>query len=88
MSEKAMGATGRTVRGVVTSIKMNKTIVVRVTRQVKHPIYEKILTKFTKLYAHDEENLCQEGDVVIIQETRPISKLKCWKLVELVEKAG
>lgn len=85
MTEKTMG---RTVRGVVTSTKMNKTIVVRVVRQVKHPMYEKILTKFTKLYAHDEENLCQEGDEVIIQETRPISKLKCWKLVELVEKAG
>lgn len=85
MSEQAQG---RTVRGVVVSNKMDKTIVVRVVRQVKHPIYSKIQTKYTRLYVHDENNQCQEGDTVIIQESRPISKMKCWKLVELVEKAG
>lgn len=85
MSDKAQG---RTVRGVVVSNKMNKTAVVRVDRQVKHPLYEKIMTKNTRLYVHDEDNQCKEGDQVIIQETRPISKLKCWKLVELVEKLG
>lgn len=79
---------GRTLRGVVVSHKMDKTIVVRVDRQVKHPVYSKIVKKHTKLYVHDENNQCQEGDIVIVQESRPISKLKCWKLVELVEKAG
>lgn len=83
-----MSKQGRTVEGVVISNKMNKTIVVQVTRQVKHPLYEKIQTKFTRLYAHDETNQCKEGDRVIIQETRPFSKLKCWKLLELVEKLG
>lgn len=77
-----------TLRGTVVSNKMDKTAVVRVDRQVKHPIYEKIITKFTRLYVHDENNQCQEGDEVIIQETSPISKLKCWKLVELIEKRG
>lgn len=73
--------------GVVTSNKMNKTIVVSITRKVKHPIYGKFLNKTTKFYAHDEKNECGIGDIVKIMETRPLSKLKRWRLVEIIEKA-
>lgn len=79
---------GRTLQGVVVSNKMNKTIVVRVTRKVKHPLYGKIVTKSKKLHVHDENNQCREGDTVLIKESRPISKTKAWQLVELLEKAG
>jgi small subunit ribosomal protein S17 len=89
MSEKQTNqAKGRTLRGTVVSNKMNKTIVVRIVRKVKHPLYEKIITRSTKLHVHDEKNECQEGDVVLIQETRPYSKTKSWNLVQLLEKAG
>lgn len=89
MSEqKAKQAKGRTLRGTVVSNKMDKTIVVRIVRKVKHPLYEKIMSRSTKLHAHDEKNECQEGDVVLIQETRPYSKTKSWNLVQLLEKAG
>ena len=73
--------------GVVVSSKMDKSIVVAVKRKVKHPIYDKFVNKTTKLYAHDENNTCGVGDVVKIQETRPLSKLKRWRLVEIIEKA-
>ncbi len=73
--------------GVVVSSKMDKSIVVAVKRKVKHPIYGKFVNKTTKLYAHDENNTCGIGDVVKIQETRPLSKLKRWRLVEIIEKA-
>jgi small subunit ribosomal protein S17 len=76
----------RSIMGTVVSDKMNKTIVVQVERKVKHPLYGKYVKKFTKLYAHDEENTCQVGDVVVIQQSRPISKTKCWKLVEVIKK--
>ena len=79
---------GRTLQGVVVSNKMDKTIVVRVTRRERDPIYGKIVTKSNKFHVHDEQNQCEEGDVVLIRESRPISKLKSWILVELVEKAG
>lgn len=79
---------GRTMQGVVVSNKMDKTIVVRVTRRVKDPNYGKIVTKSAKFHAHDEKNVCAIGDVVLIRESRPISKLKCWTLVELLEKEG
>jgi small subunit ribosomal protein S17 len=72
--------------GVVTSNKMEKTITVAVERKVKHPIYGKFLKKTTKFHAHDEKNECSEGDTVKIMETRPLSKLKRWRLVEIVEK--
>jgi len=78
---------GRTVTGTVVSNKMDKSIVVEVTRRVKHAVYEKIVNAVTKLYAHDEKNECKEGDVVVIQECRPLSKTKCWRLVEIVEHA-
>jgi len=73
--------------GVVTSDKMNKTITVAVERKVKHPIYGKFLKKTTKFHAHDEKEECGMGDIVKIMETRPLSKTKRWRLVEIVEKA-
>ena len=73
--------------GVVTSNKMDKTITVAVERKVKHPIYGKFVKKTTKFHAHDEKNECTVGDVVKIMETRPLSKTKRWRLVEVVEKA-
>jgi len=72
--------------GVVTSNKMTKTIVVAVERKVKHPIYGKFIKKTTKFHAHDEKNEASIGDVVRIMETRPLSKTKRWRLVEIVEK--
>jgi len=72
--------------GLVTSNKMEKTITVTVERKVKHPIYGKFLKKTTKFMAHDDKNECSIGDVVKIMETRPLSKNKCWRLVEIVEK--
>jgi small subunit ribosomal protein S17 len=73
--------------GVVVSNKMDKTITVAVERKVKHPIYGKFLKKTTKFHAHDEKNECTVNDVVRIMETRPLSKTKRWRLVEVVEKA-
>jgi small subunit ribosomal protein S17 len=72
--------------GVVTSNKMVKTITVSVERKVKHPIYGKFVKKTTKFHAHDEKNECSIGDLVKIMETRPLSKTKRWRLVEIVEK--
>lgn len=73
--------------GTVTSNKMDKTIVVSVETSVKHPIYGKVVKRTYKLKAHDEENVCQIGDKVKVMETRPLSKDKRWRLVEVVEKA-
>ena len=73
--------------GVVTSDKMDKTITVAVERKVKHPIYGKFVKKTTKFHAHDEKQECTIGDVVKIMETRPLTKTKRWRLVEVVEKA-
>ena len=73
--------------GVVVSNKMEKSITVAVKRKVKHPIYGKFVNKTTKFYAHDESNTCSVGDVVRIMETRPLSKLKRWRLVEIIERA-
>lgn len=73
--------------GLVTSNKMDKSIVVSVERKVKHPKYGKFLNKTTKFVAHDEANTCNIGDTVRIMETRPLSKNKCWRLVEVVERA-
>lgn len=77
----------RTVTGKVVSNKMDKSITVLVERKVKHPVYGKYITRSTKLHAHDEQNVCQEGDVVTIVECRPLSKTKTWALVAVVEKA-
>jgi small subunit ribosomal protein S17 len=73
--------------GLVVSNKMEKSIVVQIERKVKHPKYGKFVRKTTKLVAHDEQNECSIGDTVKIMETRPISKNKCWRLVEIIEKA-
>jgi small subunit ribosomal protein S17 len=73
--------------GVVTSDKMEKSIVVSVERKVKHPKYGKFVKKNTKFVAHDENNDCNEGDTVRIMETRPLSKNKNWRLVDIVERA-
>lgn len=77
----------KTKTGIVTSNKMVKTITVAVERKVKHPIYGKFVKKTTKFHAHDEKDECTVGDVVRIMETRPLSKTKRWRLVEVVEKA-
>ena len=73
--------------GVVVSNKMDKTIVILVERKVKHPKYGKFVKKSTKFMAHDEKNEAGIGDTVRIMETRPLSKNKCWRMVEIVEKA-
>ena len=73
--------------GLVTSNRMDKTITVAVERKVKHPIYGKFVKKTTKFHAHDEKNECTIGDLVRIMETRPLSKTKRWRLVEVLEKA-
>ena len=73
--------------GVVTSNKMDKSIVISVLRRVKHPKYGKFVKKTTKFVAHDEKNECNEGDTVKIMETRPLSKRKNWRLVEILERA-
>jgi small subunit ribosomal protein S17 len=73
--------------GVVVSTKMDKTISVQVERRLKHPIYGKTVKRSKKFFAHDEENSCKEGDKVRIMETRPLSKNKRWRLVEIIERA-
>ena len=72
--------------GTVVSNKMEKSIIVVVKRKVKHPIYGKFVNKTSKFVAHDEENTCNEGDTVKIMETRPLSKSKNWRLVEIIER--
>jgi len=73
--------------GIVVSNKMQKSIVIAVNRKVKHPIYGKFMNKTTKLTVHDEKNECNIGDLVRVMETRPLSKNKCWRLVEIIERA-
>jgi small subunit ribosomal protein S17 len=73
--------------GVVVSTKMDKSIVVAVKRKVKHPIYGKFINRTKKLMAHDEANSCNIGDTVRISETRPLSKNKSWRLIEIIERA-
>jgi len=77
----------KTRTGKVTSNKMDKTIVVTIEEHVKHPLYNKIVKRTAKLKAHDEENVCNIGDTVKVMETRPLSKDKRWRLVEIIEKA-
>ena len=88
-----MEATNNTARnlrktkvGIVSSNKMDKTITVKVERKIKHPLYGKFLKKTTSFHAHDEKNECSIGDIVKIMESRPLSKTKRWRLVEIVEK--
>ena len=76
----------RTQTGLVISSKRDKTITVMVERKVKHPLYKKILRRSSKLQAHDQDNTCNEGDLVTIQECRPLSKTKSWKLLKVEKK--
>jgi small subunit ribosomal protein S17 len=89
MTDKAKDQTSsaRTAEGVVVSNKADKTISVLVERRIKHPLYGKYIRKSTKFSAHDEKNECGEGDTVVIEECRPLSKNKSWRLVEVVGKA-
>ena len=77
----------RTETGRVISSSRDKTITVLVERKVKHPLYKKIMRRSTKLHAHDQENICSSGDLVIIQECKPISKTKRWRVIEVIERA-
>lgn len=84
MSEEA---NKRTLTGRVVSDKMEKTVTVLIERRVKHPLYGKIMTQSKKYHAHDEKNEFREGDLVIIEECRPLAKTKAWRVIKLVEKA-
>ena len=78
----------KVARGIVMSNKMDKTLVVQVNRKVRHPVYEKFVSKKTKLYAHDDQGEANIGDIVEIVQTRPLSKLKRWRLLRIVQKAS
>ena len=78
----------RTVEGRVVSNKMDKTVTVLVERQVKHALYGKYIRRSSKLHAHDEENSCNEGDIVRVAECRPLSKTKNWRVVEIITRAA
>jgi len=86
MSEQ--GQTNRTLQGRVISDKMDKSITVQVERRVKHPIYGKYIRRSTKVHAHDENNECRMGDTVVVEQCRPLSKTKKWRLVKVVERAS
>jgi small subunit ribosomal protein S17 len=77
----------RTLTGSVTSNAMDKSITVMIERRMKHPVYGKYIKRSTKLHVHDENNECGKGDLVVIEQCRPMSKTKSWKLVEIIEKA-
>jgi small subunit ribosomal protein S17 len=77
----------RAVRGSVISARMDKSITVLVVRQFKHPLYKKYIRRSTRLHAHDESNDCREGDIVLIEECRPISKMKSWRLIRVLERS-
>ncbi len=83
MSEAAT-ETNRTLQGIVVSDKMDKTITVAIERKVKHPVYGKFVKRTTKVHAHDESNECKAGDTVIVEQCRPMSKSKTWRLVQVV----
>jgi small subunit ribosomal protein S17 len=86
MEMKAIRGNRKTKVGEVVSDKMDKTITVAVKRRVKHPVYGKYLSRTTKFMVHDDKNECQEGDTVKVMETRPMSRRKRWRLVEIIEK--
>jgi small subunit ribosomal protein S17 len=92
MTDKAESAVAGTkshkVTGRVVSNKMDKTVAVAVERKVKHPLYGKYMRRTSKYMAHDEENTCRQGDMVTIEECRPLSKSKSWRLVEVLERAN
>jgi small subunit ribosomal protein S17 len=86
MSEQ-QAVDNRTLQGRVVSDKMDKSVTVLVERRVKHPLYGKFVRKSTKVHAHDENNECQIGDVVVVEQCRPLSKTKKWRFIRLVERA-
>ena len=88
MAEQKENKVQRSVQGNVLSSRADKSITVLIERQVKHPLYKKIIRRSTKLHAHDEQNECNEGDTVIIEECRPLSKTKSWRLVEIINRAS
>ena len=81
-------AAKRTLQGVVTSNAGDKSATIMIERRIKHPVYGKYITRSTKLHVHDEKNECGKGDVVVIEQCRPMSKTKSWSLVSIVEKAA
>lgn len=84
----AQTANKRTVQGVVTSSAADKSATIMIERRIKHPIYGKFIKRSTKLHIHDEANECNKGDTILVEECRPMSKTKSWKLVKVVEKAS
>ena len=86
MSEQQ--TTNRTLQGRVISDRMDKTVTVLIERRVKHPVYGKFMRRSTKVHAHDENNECRTGDVVTVEQCRPLSKSKTWRLVQVVERAA
>ena len=84
----AQVTTKRTVQGVVTSNAGDKSATIMIERRIKHPIYGKFIKRSTKLHVHDEANECNKGDTILVEECRPMSKTKSWKLVKIVEKAS
>jgi small subunit ribosomal protein S17 len=86
MSEQA--AENRTLQGRVVSDKMDKGITVVIERRVKHPLYGKYVSKSTKVHAHDENNECQTGDLVVVEQCRPLSKTKKWRFIKLIERVS
>ncbi len=88
MAEQKEQKVQRSLQGSVLSARADKSITVLIERQVKHPLYKKIIRRSTKLHAHDEQNECNEGDTVIIEECRPLSKTKSWRLVEVINRAS
>ena len=88
MSETANTTAIKTVEGRVVSNKMNKTVTILVERLVKHALYGKYIRRLTKLHAHDEDNACNEGDIVRVTECRPMSKTKNWRVVEVLPRTG
>ncbi len=87
MTEEKRSKIVRALTGRVVSDKMDKTVTVLVERRVKHPLYGKVIRLSKKYHAHDEANECREGDTVVIEECRPLSKTKAWRVTRLVEKA-
>lgn len=86
-TQQTTSSQARSLQGVVVSDKMDKSVTIQVERKVKHPLYKKYIRRSTKFHAHDENNDCRIGDTVVIEQCRPISKLKSWRLVEVIGRA-
>jgi small subunit ribosomal protein S17 len=86
MTDKTKSA--RSISGRVVSNSMDKTITVAIERKIRHPLYQKYIKRRTKLHAHDEKNECTKGDLVLIEECRPLSKTKSWRLIKVMEKSA